>query len=47
MAAISVMLMLCGDRLALSEREAHNLHRWLFATLELRLPQNNWLFSGC
>lgn len=44
MAAISVTLMLCGDRLALSEREARNLHRWLSATLELRLPQNNWLF---
>lgn len=44
MAAISVTLMLCGDRLALSEREARNLHRWLSATLELRLPQNNWIF---
>ena len=44
MAAISVTLMLCGDRLALSEREARNLHRWLSATLGLRLPQNNWLF---
>lgn len=44
MAAISVTLMLCGDRLALSEREAQNLHRWLSATLKLRLPQNNWLF---
>lgn len=44
MAAISVTLMLCGDRLALSEREARNLHRWLSATLELELPQNNWFF---
>ena len=44
MAAISVTLMLCGDRLALSEREARSLHRWLSATQGLRLPQNNWLF---
>ena len=44
MAAIATTLMLCGERLAPSEREARNLHRWLSGVEGKVLPQNNWLF---
>lgn len=44
MAAIATTLMLCGERLALSEREARNLHAWLSGVEGKVLPQNNWLF---
>lgn len=44
MAAIATTLMLCGDRLELTPRQAENLHRWLAGVDGLRLPQNNWLF---
>ena len=44
MAAIATTLMLCGERLNFSKREAQNLHTWLSAVDGLRLPQNNWLF---
>lgn len=44
MAAIALTLMLCGERMDLSPREAENLHRWLAGVEGRVLPQNNWLF---
>ena len=44
MAAIATTLMLCGERLASSEREARSLHAWLSGVEGKALPQNNWLF---
>ena len=44
MAAIAATLLLCGDRLALSPREAGNLHSWLALANGRGMPQNNWLF---
>lgn len=44
MAAIATTLMLCGERMDFTRREAENLHAWLAAADGLRLPQNNWLF---
>ena len=44
MAAIATTLLLCGERMAFTPREAENLHGWLARSEGLRLPQNNWLF---
>ena len=44
MAAVALTLMLCGERLDLSPREAENLHRWLSGVEGRALPRNNWLF---
>ena len=44
MAAIALTLLLCGERLKLSQTEARNLHRWLAGVEGRALPQNNWLF---
>jgi len=44
MAAIAVTLMLCGERMAFTRKEADNLHSWLAGADGLSLPQNNWLF---
>ena len=44
MAAIATTLLLCGEQLDFTPREAENLHAWLAGVEGLRLPQNNWLF---
>lgn len=44
MASIALTLMLCGERLEFTPREAENLHRWLAGVEGRALPQNNWLF---
>ena len=44
MAAIATTLMLCGERMEFTPREAENLHAWLAGADGLSLPQNNWLF---
>lgn len=44
MAAIALLLLLCGDRLALNEKEARNLHAWLAQVNRREIPLNNWLF---
>lgn len=44
MAAIAAALLLCGERMHFTPREAQNLHHWLAGAEGLSLPQNNWLF---
>ena len=44
MASIALTLLLDGDRLALTDREARNLHAWLGQVNARRIPENNWLF---
>lgn len=44
MAAIATTLLLCGERMNFTPREAENLHRWLAGAEGLELPGNNWLF---
>lgn len=44
MAAIAATLLLCGERMRFTPREAENLHSWLAGAEGLELPQNNWLF---
>ncbi len=44
MAAIATTLMLCGERMRFTRREAENLHAWLAGADGLSLPRNNWLF---
>lgn len=44
MAAIATTLLLCGERMNFTSREAENLHSWLAGAEGLSLPQNNWLF---
>lgn len=44
MAAIALTLMLCGEKLEFSPREAQNLHCWLAGVEGQAIPQNNWLF---
>lgn len=44
MAAIATTLLLCGERMRFTPREAENLYSWLAGAEGLELPQNNWLF---
>lgn len=44
MAAIATTLLLCGERMNFTPREAENLHHWLAGAEGLELPRNNWLF---
>lgn len=44
MAAISLVLLLCGKELALSDKEAHDLHAWLAQVNGTDIPKNNWFF---
>lgn len=44
MAAIATTLLLCGERMNFTPREAENLHSWLAGAEGLELPRNNWLF---